>query len=517
MHRAQDNAFSLEIRTKTILMSSFFIQLDLKVRFAPGRTIMRIFVIPSGVIGRDGMRKVSAELVSSPNRKLRERLSWDLRTFILLSIVMAVPANALMLLLPFDSSVDNYVDSTSVEMLFFATLILLLVIPRVKDKSFKTTAILIAFGFMFQLIASGIWYYYGNIAEPRGVPRVNVGDLLHLGSYVLWMIAAVPYAARYRRLMSGRSMSFLIMFIALVTTVSLISFNFWYNSSALPGFDVLVAASQLSYILVPAIFLVLPLLAALIYATDGYGRGLKKYYWVYSIIPMCLIAASDILRSTYFSIYQTGTPFRLDDVLALTGYATAISAALRLLKSQISSVDSVPLVLEGEATTVRIELRSGKGYVVEDPRSEFGFEMFRQLITAACTGQQQRGFIISRLDAIEIFQKYGCKDMRFVQIGPDADEKAKNQETTLSIAQSILEYLQGTKSGVVLLDGIDLLIAEYGFKNVIRLLEQIGDFASQYNSYLIMPADPEVLSGKEKARIERTFETIRIGRAAALG
>lgn len=453
----------------------------------------------------------------SSGRKFRNRLSWDLRTFILFSIVIAVPANALMLLLPSDSSIDDYVGSTSVEMLFFATLILLLVIPRVKDKSFKTTAILIAFGFMFQLAASGIWYYYGYIAEPRGVPRVNVGDLLHLGSYILWMIAAVPYAMRYRRLMSGRSMSLLISFIALATTISLICMNYWYNSSILPGFDVLSAATQLSYILIPAATLTVPLLAALIYAIDEYGRGLKKYYWIYSIIPMCLIASSDLLRGTYFAVHETSTLLRLDDVLALTGYATAISAALRLLKSQISSIDSVPLVLEGEATTLRIELRSGKGYVVEDSKSELGFEMFRQLITAACTGQRQKGFIISRLDAIEIFQKYGCKDMRFIQVGPEADKNTKDQGTTISTAQSILEYLQETKNAVVLIDGIDLLIAEHGFKNVIQLLEQMGDFASQYNSYLIMPIDPKVLSGKEKAGIERIFEPIRIGKAATLG
>ena len=464
-----------------------------------------------------GQERGIVQLDSKSGRKQREKLSWDLRTFILLSIVIAVPANVLMLLLPSDYSVDNYIDSTSVEMLFFATLLLLLVIPRVKDESFKTTAVLVAFGFLFQLIASGIWYYYGYVAESRVIPRVNVGDLLHLGSYVLWTAATVPYLMRYRRMMGGRSLSILISYIALGTTVSLISLNYLYNSSDFLRYDIAAIITRLSYVLIPAVCLIVPLSTALIYMFDGYGRGLKKYCWMYSLIPICLIASSDILRGTYSGIYETSVPFRFDDALALTGYATAISAALRLLKSQISSVSSIPLVLEGEATQVRIELESGKGYAVEDPKYDLGFEMFRQLITAACTGQKQRGFIISRLDAIEINQKYGLKNMRFTLVGTDAGEKAMDQSMLTSLAQSILEYLSETKNGVVLIDGIDLLIAENGVKKVNVLLEQISDFASQHHSYLIMPIDPKSLSEKEMARIERIFETIRIGGAATLG
>lgn len=422
-----------------------------------------------------------------------------------------------MLLLPTEYSVDNYIDSTSVEMLFFATLLLLLVIPRVKDRSFKMTAVLVAFGFMFQLIASGIWYYYGYIAEPQGIPRVNIGDLLHLGSYILWTAATVPYFSRYRRLMGGRSLSVLISYIALGTTVSLISLNYWYNSSDFLRYDMAATTARMSYMLIPAVCLIVPLSAALIYMFDGYGRGLKKYYWIYSLVPICLIASSDLLRGTYFSIYETSTPFRLDDILALIGYATAISAALRLLKSQMGSISSIPLVLEGGAAHVRIELKSGKGYAVEDPKFDLGPEMFRQLITAACTGHKQKGFMISRFDTIEIYQRYGLKNMRFTQIGANSEEKAKNQSVLTSLARSIMEYLSETNNGVVLIEGIDILIAENGFKRVNVLLEQISDFAGQYHSYLIMPIDPKSLSERETEKIGKIFEAIRVGEAPALG
>jgi hypothetical protein len=463
------------------------------------------------------LKKGNAELDSKSGRKQRKKLSWDLRTFMLLSIVMAVPANALMLLLPSEYSVDNYIDSTSVEMLFFATLLLLLVIPRVKDESFKTTAVLVAFGFLFQLIASGIWYYYGYVAEPRGIPRVNIGDLIHLGSYIFWMAAAFPYLRRYRRLMGGRSLSVLMSYIALGITVSLISLNYWYNSSDFLSFDTATIVTRVAYMLIPAVCLIVPLSTALIYMFDGHGRGLKKYYWMYSLVPICLIASSDLLRGTYFAIYETSTPFRFDDALALTGYATAISAALRLLRSQISTVFSIPLVLEGGAAKVQVELESGKVYIVEDPKSDLGFEMFRQLINADGAGRRQRGYVISRIDTIEIYQKFGLKDMRFTLLDSNTMEKTEDQDLLPSLSQSIREYLAETKNGVVLIDGINLLIAEKGFKRVYTLLEQISDFTSQFHSYVIMPIDAKYLSEKETAKIEGIFETIRIGGLAALG
>jgi hypothetical protein len=430
---------------------------------------------------------------------------------------MAVPANALMLLLPSEYSVDNYIDSTSVEMLFFATLILLLVIPKVKDKSFKTTAVLIASGFLFQLIASGIWYYYGYVAEPRGIPSLNVGDLFHLGSYLLWMVAAFPYLKRYRRLMGERSLSVLISYIALGITVSLVCLNYWYNSSDFFRYDATTTIARLSYALVPAVCLTVPLSSALIYVFDGCGRGLKKYYWMYSLVPICLIASSDLLRTTYFAIYETGVPFRFDDVLALTGYATAISAALRLLRSQISTVSSIPLVLEGGATKIQIELESGKVYIVGDPKSDLGFEMFRQLISADDSGRRQRGYIISRIDPVEIYQKYGLKDMRFTFLDPNARERIEDWSRLTSLIQSIRDYLAETKNGVVLIDGVNMLISDNGSRKVNTLLEQISDFASQYHSYVIMPIDAKNLSEKEAVMIEKNFETIRIGSLDALG
>jgi hypothetical protein len=455
-------------------------------------------------------------LNSTSGRRQRKRISWDLRTFILLSFVIAVPANVLILLFPSDYSIDNYVDSTSVEMLFSATVLLLLVIPKVKDKSFKTTAVLVATGFLFQMIASGIWYYFDFVAQSRVTTQANIGDMFHLGSYLLWMVATVPYLRRYRRLMGGRSLSVMVSYIALGTTISLISLNYWYNSSDGLRDDVATTISGLSYVLIPAVCLIVPLSASLLYLFDGYGRGLERYYWMYSLIPIFLIASSDLLRGTYFSIYGAGVPFRLDDVLALTGYATAISAALRLLRTQIDSVFSIPLVLEGGDAQFRTVLTSGKGYAVEDSKSDIGFEMFSQLITAACTGQKQRGYIISRIDAIEIYQKYGLKDMRFTLLGSNAGGEAEADGKSALLAQSIREYLAETKNGVVLIDGVNLLISENGFKEVNILLEQISDFTVQCDSYVIMPIDVKYLSDKEIAKIERLFETIRIGDLAPL-
>jgi hypothetical protein len=164
-------------------------------------------------------------------KRRRLQLSWDLRTFISIAILIAAPANALMLLFQSEYHLESYFASTSVEMLFFGALLLLLVIPRVKDKSFRITALLIAIGFFLQLISSSLRYYYGYVAEPAGIPPVSVGDFFHLGSYFVWAAASATYLKRYWRLMGGRPFVALTSYAAIGITASLIGINFWHNSA----------------------------------------------------------------------------------------------------------------------------------------------------------------------------------------------------------------------------------------------------------------------------------------------
>jgi hypothetical protein len=447
-------------------------------------------------------------------KRRRLQLSWDLRTFISIAILIATPANALMLLFQSEYHLESYFASTSVEMLFFGALLLLLVIPRVKDKSFRITALLIAIGFFLQLISSSLRYYYGYVAEPAGIPPVSVGDFFHLGSYFVWAAASATYLKRYWRLMSGRPFVALTSYAAIGITASLIGINFWHNSADYYGYDAITTAVRVSYIIVPSACLTLPLSAALIYALDGFGRGLKRYYWMYSLISICLIASSDILRGTSFAIHEADSPMRIDYILALTGFAFAISAALRLLRSHLDTVSMAPIVLEGGAASFRIELRSGRGYIVEDEKSDLGFEMFRQSITIEGVAQNQRGYIISKIDSIEIGQKYGLKGMKFILLKPNASIGSAGPTAPTMLALSIREFLLGAKNGVILLDGIELLIADYGSRRVNTLLEEISDLIKQYHGYLIMPVNRNALGENEMAKMEALFESIRIRRAA---
>ncbi len=78
------------------------------------------------------------------------------------------------------------------------------------------------------------------------------------------------------------------------------------------------------------------------------------------------------------------------------------------------------------------------------------------------------------------------------------------------LTQSIMEFLAGTKNGVVLLDGIESLVVYNDFNRALKVLNQINDFVMQYGGYLIVPINPEAFGERERAMIERNFETISV-------
>lgn len=444
-----------------------------------------------------------------------QKLSWDLRTFLTISVLIAVPANILMLLFQDNYSLQNYIDSTSVEMLFIATLMLLLVTPRVKSRSFRITAIILASGFMMQLASAAIRYYYIHLSDAHRLPTINPGDFLYLGSYFLFAAAVFPYIRRYHGLTSERPAAAMLAYSALGATILLIAVNYWSEAMSRSGYDLFQVIMRLSNIVVPMACLFFALMASLLYVVEGFGKGLPRYYWIYSMIPIGVLASADILAGSYYSLQEGAFPLRIIDVLHLTAYALAISAALRLLRSEISSVSSFQVVLEKGTSQVHIVIKKGRGYVVEDTEAALSFEMFRRLLDIDDGGRKPKGYIISRAHPTEIVERYGIKDIPMAMLGSHASVAPKHHIELESVARSIRDFFSSTRNGAVLLDGIESLIVDNDLKKINIMLEQINDFVRQYRSYLIVSIDPKAFDAKEIEIIEDNFDVIRAVKPAA--
>lgn len=438
-------------------------------------------------------------------------MSADLKKFLALSLALTVPGIGIFLVLDRygpEAAVADYTDILSMVALLVGTVFLMLVIPKVKDRFFRTTTILIAMGAGFQFIYSIIWYYYWHVADWGRMPNYGIGDFFYLGSYVLWAVATVPYLRRYGNFMTRKSYIVLGVYSIVSAVVIYISASYWYNAALLYGYDWASTYVWLSYAIAPPILLLLPLAATLLYAFEGFGRGLFRHYWLYFLVPIFMIAIADLLNGFYYVLYEGSLPGQLDDLMYLAAYLVLDASGFVVFSSKLSEVSYVPVVETHQLGGKKVKLVKGKGHIVEDPEGVLGYAIMKSLVTGKNGEQPKPGYIVSRRNPARIAEEFGFKDVQVTWVSTAPGEGAVDPSKLGLIAQNIMDFLQTHREGVVLFDGIESVMVHNDFNRTARMLGQINDFVMQYQGYLLLPVDPRAFDARELAMIQKDFERI---------
>lgn len=455
-----------------------------------------------------------------PTSEKTRKPTSEMKRFLIYSAIFAIAVDTILfLIMQFlnEDTLADYIDSASVILVFIATLLLFLAIPKVKDKSFKITMILLSSGFLLQFLYMIFWFYIFQIEQLEVMPDVSIGDAFYLGSYVLWALATLPYLRRYHNLISKKTNAIMAVYFVIAAIVILVSCNYWYNAAISYGYDWFATSVWLSYSVVSMIALSFPLAVALLYAFQGYGKGLMRYYWVYFLIPIMMIVTADIVGYTYYVIQEGSIPGQIDDFLYLAAYSITIAAAFTVVRSkQLITITSEPEIKKQIISPQQIELKKGKGYLVEDPHAIASYNIFAKLLTSEKNGELPTGYIISRQHPAEILEKFPIKSIPITWISTSAEEGAVDPTKLGILAHFIMDFFSKTQNGAVLLDGVESLIVNNDFRKINIMLEQINDFVMQYRCYLIMPIDPKAFNDRELAIMEKDFEIIPSGAVSSI-
>jgi hypothetical protein len=405
-----------------------------------------------------------------------------------------------------ETTIGYYIDIASVVLMTIGAVLLLIILPKATRRSFRQITALMALGFLFQMIYMYIWYYYMHIADPPGVPNVSFGDFFYLGSYVFWAAATIPYLRRYGGLMSRDTRLMLVGYSVLAAIIIALSTHYYYDAALSYGYDWLTTSVWLSYIVVPLVCLFFFVAIALLYHYDHYGKGLLRYYWLYFLVPIGLIAAADISSGFYYITYEASVPGQYSDALYLLAYSMVIASAAAILGSDLREASMEPSgAPRGRLTST--DIVEGRGYIVEDPTSARSFEMFAKLISPR-EGGARTGYVLSRQHPSQIRTKYVLGDTPITWIASTTGESVMDPTKANLLAQGVMEFLSKSKNGVVLLDGIESIILNNDFNRSMRMLEQLNDFVMQYRGLLLIPIAPTAFDPRERAVISRNFETI---------
>lgn len=412
-----------------------------------------------------------------------------------------------------ESTLGYYIDIASVVLMTIGAALLLMIVSKATRKSFRQIAALMALGFLFQMIYMYVWYYYMHIADPPGVPNVSIGDFFYLGSYVFWTAATLPYLRRYGSLMSRDTRLMLVGYSVLAAIIITLSTHYWYDYALLYGYDWFTIGVWLSYAVVPLVCFFFFFAIAMLYHYDHYGKGLLRYYWLYFLLPIGLIAAADISGGFYYIKYSVSVPGQYSDALYLLAYSVLIASGTAILGSDLREASMEPSGAHRGGLT-SADIVEGRGYIVEDPTSARSFEMFAKLISPREGDGARTGYVLSRQHPSQIRAKYNLGDTPITWIASTTGESVIDPTKANLLAQGVMEFLSKSKNGIVLLDGIESIILNNDFNRSMRMLEQLNDFVMQYRGVLLIPIDPTAFNPRELAVISRNFGTIAAGESS---
>ena len=165
------------------------------------------------------------------------------------------------------------------------------------------------------------------------------------------------------------------------------------------------------------------------------------------------------------------------------------------------------LVPEAEAqltTAPRYDIKRGLTYLVLEEAPHHAFEIFRDFVTHGA-----QGLCITRKAPKLVMEAYGLEKTPILWLSRVATQKnAIRPSPPENVALAVEHFIGVGKEAIVLLDGLEYLVAHNDFPSILALLHDLNENVSMSDSVLLLPVDPKTLNEKEFALIRREVEII---------
>ncbi|HYM40054.1 MAG TPA: DUF835 domain-containing protein [Thermoplasmata archaeon] len=186
-------------------------------------------------------------------------------------------------------------------------------------------------------------------------------------------------------------------------------------------------------------------------------------------------------------------------LLALIAYAAREKSFLQGL--------IVPVAERPASSLPTYHLERAQTYAVLDPDGTRAFEIFQDLVTHGA-----QGLCITRRTPKVIMTKYGLERTPILWLSRVATEKnSVPPSPPEKVGRAVEQFVSFGSNPVVLLDGVEYLIAHNDFTSVLALLHDLNELVGLHEAILLLPMDPAAFQEREFALIRR--ETNLVGSA----
>jgi hypothetical protein len=162
-------------------------------------------------------------------------------------------------------------------------------------------------------------------------------------------------------------------------------------------------------------------------------------------------------------------------------------------------------VAEAELTTApAYDIKRGLTYLILEESPAHAFEIFQDFVTHGA-----QGLCITRKAPKLVMEEYGLEKTPILWLSRVATQKNSIRPSPPeSVALAVEHFIGVGKDSVVLLDGLEYLIAHNDFQSVLALLHDLNENVSISDAILLVPVDARALSEKEYALLKREVEII---------
>jgi CheY-like chemotaxis protein len=179
----------------------------------------------------------------------------------------------------------------------------------------------------------------------------------------------------------------------------------------------------------------------------------------------------------------------------LARYAEQLERENIRLKKQL---EIEPGAEEDMATELKYPLEAMHCYLIKEKKPAHSFEVFKELVTHG-----YQGLCISRTHPELIRKRYGLKRTPVLWLSTSEYEHAVSPTNRAHLFGVIDAFIEKSAKSVILLDGLEYLISKNSYEKILDFVEDLTETIIMNKSCLIIPVDPEALTPRELALLER--------------
>ena len=171
--------------------------------------------------------------------------------------------------------------------------------------------------------------------------------------------------------------------------------------------------------------------------------------------------------------------------------------------TQNDGLDTTPVIQAADIDSNVI--KPGSAYIIKEEKPEKSFKVFKELLS-----ENGQGLCFTRIHPQRIKEdfKIGNIPIYWFSNGTVKDKNILSPTFLPQLNTIIRDFIHANDTGVILLEGIEYLIDQNGFKAILGLLHSINDHIMGSHARILIPIDPLILEERELHILTRELKIL---------